>query len=91
MSKGRRASEEQRVMSNEQRAKEDGRVQSRKRYQSAGLLLTANSSLVGVSGDSFLTTTKFRLQSKRNRQDGDRGAPFRTTTRVKLSNTLRVC
>jgi hypothetical protein len=47
-------------------------------------------SLVRVSGDSFLTTSRFRLQSKRNRQDGDSGSPFRTTPCKKSLNTRRV-
>ncbi|MDR1216024.1 MAG: hypothetical protein LBK25_05010 [Treponema sp.] len=41
-----------------------------------------------VSG--WLTTSRFRLQSKRNRQDGDSGAPFRITPRMKSLNTRRV-
>ncbi|MDR1216595.1 MAG: hypothetical protein LBK25_07935 [Treponema sp.] len=37
---------------------------------------------------TFQTTRRFRLQSKRNRQDGVSGSTFRTTTRVKSSNRL---
>ncbi|MDR1215270.1 MAG: hypothetical protein LBK25_01150 [Treponema sp.] len=36
------------------------------------------------------TTSRFRLQSKRSRHDGVSGTPFRTTPRVKSSNTRRV-
>jgi hypothetical protein len=37
-----------------------------------------------------LTSSRFRLQGKRNRQDGDSGATFQTTPVMKLLNTLRV-
>ncbi|MDR1215758.1 MAG: hypothetical protein LBK25_03650 [Treponema sp.] len=84
-------SNEQRAESNEQR-RDVRRSQIKRRFH---LLASApfgcfKASCSAVRVD-YLTTSRFRLQSKRNRQDGDSGAPFQTITRMKSLNTLRVC